>query len=189
MSSTENEALVNQRREEILLAALDCFGEKGFVAAKMKDVAARIGMSVGNLYNYFKNKDDIVETLAQREVDRLIKKIECTNRDDTNQQIAELAAIAMSRLTFRNAVFALDIMNASTSNERLLKVLQRYDRVRREALLSMYKQMGINNPEVKLEMDMCLLDGLVIRSVVDPTLNAPRLAESAARQIVLGRTV
>ncbi len=189
MSQMENDALVSQRREEILFAALECFGEKGFVAAKMKDVATRVGMSVGNLYNYFKNKDDIVETLAQRQIDRLISKIESANRDDTVQQIHDLAEIAMTRLSLRNAVFALDIMNASTSNERLLKVLQRYDRVCREALLSTYKQMGVNNPEVKLEMDMCLLDGLVIRSVADPTLNAPRLAESVARQIVLGHVV
>ena len=40
MSSLENEALATRRREEILRAARFCFGEKGFSATKMKDIAA-----------------------------------------------------------------------------------------------------------------------------------------------------
>lgn len=74
MSSLENEALATRRREEILRAARFCFGEKGFSATKMKDIAVRLQMSVGNLYNYFKSKDEIVRTLAQRQIDNLVKK-------------------------------------------------------------------------------------------------------------------
>ena len=73
MSSLENEALATRRREEILRAARFCFGKKGFSATKMKDIAARLQMSVGNLYNYFKSKDEIVRTLAQRQIDKLVK--------------------------------------------------------------------------------------------------------------------
>ncbi len=181
----ESEDLVNRRRTEILAAAIDCFGEKGFVATKMKDIAARAQMSVGSLYNYFNNKDDIVETLAQRETDKLIEKIQSANRDEPIKQMRDLAKIAMTRLNLKNAIFALDIMNATTSNERLLKVLQRYDKVCREALLQTYKNKNYYNPEAKLDLDMCLLDGLVIRAIADPTLNAERLAKLVARQIVM----
>ncbi len=181
----ESEDLVNRRRSEILLAAIECFGEKGFVATKMKDIATRAQMSVGSLYNYFNNKDDIVETLAQEQTDKLIEKIKRANRDVPTKQMRDLAGIAMTRLNLKNAIFALDIMNATTSNERLLKILQRYDKVCREALLETYKNKNYYNPEAKLDLDMCLLDGLIIRAIADPTLNAERLAKMVARQIVM----
>lgn len=181
----ESEDLASRRRAEILAAAIECFGEKGFVATKMKDIAARAQMSVGSLYNYFNNKDDIVETLARIETDKLIEKIQSANRDEPIKQMRDLARIAMTRLNLKNAIFALDIMNATTSNERLLKVLQRYDKFCREALLETYKNKNYYNPEAKLDLDMCLLDGLVIRAIADPSLNAERLAKMVARQIVM----
>lgn len=185
MSTSGSDELVSRRREEILIAALECFGEKGFVATRMKDIAAHVEMSVGNLYNYFRNKDDIVETLAQRQIDRLIDKLRRTDYEDQEQQIRDLTEIAMTRLNLRNAIFALDVMNASTSNMKLSLVFQRYDKACREALLAVYQQKKIPNPEVRLEMDMCLLDGLTIRAIVDPMLDARRLAEAVARHVVL----
>ncbi len=181
----ESEDLASRRREEILAAAIECFGEKGFVATKMKDIASRAKMSVGSLYNYFNNKDDIVETLAQRETDKLIEKIQSANRDEPIKQMRDLAKIAMTRLNPKNAIFALDLMNATTSNDRLLNCLRRYDKVCREALLETYKNKKYYNPEAKIDLDMCLLDGLVIRVIADPSLNAERLAKMVARRIVM----
>lgn len=182
----EAQDLVSRRRSEILLAAIECFGEKGFVATKMKDIAERAQMSVGSLYNYFNNKDNIVETLAQDQIDKLIDKINKANREVPTKHMRDLACIAMTRLNIKNAIFALDIMNASTSNERLLKILQRYDKACREALLESYKDKNYYDPEAKLDLDMCLLDGLIIRAIADPSLNAERLSKLVARQIVMG---
>ena len=70
---------VNERRREILLEASKCFREKGFHATGMRDVAARIGMTVGSLYYYFRNKEAILaycqeETLGRLEA--LVAKVE-----------------------------------------------------------------------------------------------------------------
>ncbi|MBC7248266.1 MAG: TetR/AcrR family transcriptional regulator [Actinobacteria bacterium] len=52
-------ALVKKRREEIIDAALQVFGEKGYHAAKIEDIAAVLGIGHGTFYRYFKNKLDI----------------------------------------------------------------------------------------------------------------------------------
>ena len=67
--------LYEQRREEILDVARECFAEKGFNATTMVEVARRTGMSVGNLYNYFHGKAAIVECLAEREVKKLADQV------------------------------------------------------------------------------------------------------------------
>lgn len=61
-----------QRRiEQILTAAMAVFAESGYDGATTNAIAARAGISPGSLYQFFRNKDDIVRELAQRYGQRL----------------------------------------------------------------------------------------------------------------------
>jgi len=51
-------------REDILAAARELFFDLGFQGATMRLVADRVGMSVGNLYKYFKNKEEMFESVV-----------------------------------------------------------------------------------------------------------------------------
>ncbi len=62
---------VDRRRREILEAAESLIAEKGYRAATMNDVATRAGTSIGNVYFYFSNKDEIVLAV----IDRLCEEI------------------------------------------------------------------------------------------------------------------
>ncbi|MEZ6196715.1 MAG: TetR/AcrR family transcriptional regulator [Planctomycetota bacterium] len=59
------------RRREILRAASKCFREKGFHPTGMRDVAASLGMTVGNLYYYFRNKGEILRFCQLHTLGRL----------------------------------------------------------------------------------------------------------------------
>lgn len=48
------------RKREILAAASRVFRKKGLHAAGMRDIAAELGMHVGNLYYYFRNKEELL---------------------------------------------------------------------------------------------------------------------------------
>ncbi len=47
-------------RQRILKAARQVFVEKGFHRANIDDVVAASGLSVGSIYGYFKNKDELI---------------------------------------------------------------------------------------------------------------------------------
>jgi AcrR family transcriptional regulator len=51
-------------REALLDAARVVFGQSGFVAARMTDVAYTAGLSLGALYRYFGSKEDLFEALV-----------------------------------------------------------------------------------------------------------------------------
>lgn len=53
-----------QRRQEILYAALDLFVSKGYAATKISDIAERVPMSVGLLFHYFESKEKLYEELV-----------------------------------------------------------------------------------------------------------------------------
>ena len=54
-----------QRRQEILYAALDLFVTKGYAATKISDIADRVSMSVGLLFHYFESKEKLYEELVK----------------------------------------------------------------------------------------------------------------------------
>ncbi len=46
-------------KEKIDLSALQVFAEKGYTGTKIADIGERAGISVGNIYRYYKSKDEI----------------------------------------------------------------------------------------------------------------------------------
>lgn len=62
-SAERREHKHNRARSNILEAAAVAFQEKGLAGTRLQDIAARSGYTVPTLYNYFRNKDAIVEAL------------------------------------------------------------------------------------------------------------------------------
>ncbi len=66
MSPTDpvKDAVVQARRRQILEAAVIQFSEKGFHKTTIKDIARRAGIADGTIYNYFKNKQDLMVAMV-----------------------------------------------------------------------------------------------------------------------------
>ena len=62
----QNAAIKDERREQILSAALRLFAKRGFAATKISDVVEGAGMSHGLVYHYFKSKEEIFYELLKR---------------------------------------------------------------------------------------------------------------------------
>ena len=55
----------SKTKEKILKHALKLFATKGYKATTVRDIAGSIGIKQSALYNHFKNKDEILETLIR----------------------------------------------------------------------------------------------------------------------------
>ncbi len=53
------------RKDEIITAAWKCFAEKGYQGTTMRDIAKKLDLSTGVIYNYFKNKDEILDAIME----------------------------------------------------------------------------------------------------------------------------
>jgi len=53
-----------QRRAQILAAAMTCFARQGYRATSMDDVVRESGLSVGAIYSYFASKEDLFLALS-----------------------------------------------------------------------------------------------------------------------------
>lgn len=75
--------LVEQRRGQILKAAVKLFSEKGYYITTVQQIAAKAGVSTGLIYQYFGDKDDVlflalnrVLETYEREIPRRLEGIE-----------------------------------------------------------------------------------------------------------------
>lgn len=59
------QVLKEEIRERIKSAALTEFEMNGYLGTTMRGIASRAELTVGNLYRYFNNKDDLFETIMQ----------------------------------------------------------------------------------------------------------------------------
>jgi AcrR family transcriptional regulator len=57
--------IVEDRREQILEAAMRVFAQKGFVRATNKDIAHEAGITSGLIYHYFENKEALLRAIIE----------------------------------------------------------------------------------------------------------------------------
>jgi AcrR family transcriptional regulator len=75
--------LVEDRREQIIEAALRVFAQKGFVRATNKEIAQEAGITPGLIYHYFESKEDLLRAaIAEHSPLRLIHALPAETLDE-----------------------------------------------------------------------------------------------------------
>jgi len=113
-----------ERRLQILEAAVTRFISQGYHQTGMRDVAAEAGVSLGNVYNHFAGKDEILATIAGLEAEEIADFIDLLHgsgdpKDRLDRFVAEYAAY--SGLP-ENALLSLEVV-AAAARERKIAAL------------------------------------------------------------------
>lgn len=61
------------RHDRIIDAATALFREQGYEAVKMESIAAAAEVSIGTIYNYYRNKGDLLVAIVSLEVEEVLK--------------------------------------------------------------------------------------------------------------------
>jgi len=64
-----------QKREDILDAAIRVFAEKGFHSSRISDIAREAGVAEGTIYLYFRNKDDLLLSVFSKRVGDFVEDV------------------------------------------------------------------------------------------------------------------
>jgi TetR/AcrR family fatty acid metabolism transcriptional regulator len=62
----------SDKRERILRAAVKVFAKKGFFASRVSEIAKAAGVADGTIYLYFKSKDEVLTSLFEDRMSRLL---------------------------------------------------------------------------------------------------------------------
>jgi AcrR family transcriptional regulator len=83
LKKTDKKAL---KRESIIQAALQLFSTNGFHKTTIPDIAKKLQMSVGNLYNYFSSKDILAKEIIKYTSEVLGDEIRTVNMLDISSE-------------------------------------------------------------------------------------------------------
>ncbi len=117
-----------QARISILDAAAAEFSEKGYRKTTMDDIAKRIGVSKGALYQYFRSKEQLLGALGERLVRIVAEEIESSLKEGRQlREVSEEAFDSVSRLAQRiypNLV--VELLYEAPNSKELQAIVRKY---------------------------------------------------------------
>lgn len=86
-----------ERRRQILLAAVQVFGRSGFYEAKIEDVAQAAGLGKGTIYEYFRSKAELFQAMLNYVGERHLEELRSSAQGCRSAR-EKLAALAKAHL-------------------------------------------------------------------------------------------
>jgi AcrR family transcriptional regulator len=130
-----------ERIAQILAVAAELFGERGYDAVNLEDVAERLDVTKGSLYHYFAGKDELaaaaIETLGSDWTDRLERLPAGADGPPTARLralIREHVAIAVREYPAALRLFLAPSTWPDALRARIAELRRRHDRVFRAVL-------------------------------------------------------
>ncbi len=99
-STVPARAVVIDKREAILRAAIKVFAGKGFFNSKVADIAGEAGIADGTVYLYFKSKEDILHSVFDRAMEEFISegKKEIAEINEADKRLRRIAELHLEKL-------------------------------------------------------------------------------------------
>jgi len=121
-----------ERRSKIVAAATRLFGRRGIARTSLTDVAKQAGVPLPSLYDYFKDKQDLVAAVPEENYLALYAQLTGQADNDVDPR-KQLRAIYLGNLAYIRAnpdwgrVFFLEIWpSAAIGEARIRKAVDRY---------------------------------------------------------------
>jgi len=85
-----------ERRNEILDAADELFGQQGFDGTSTNDILQKVGIARGTLYYHFKSKEDIMDALIERYTERILSAAKEIANDKNRAVYERIIGVVMA---------------------------------------------------------------------------------------------
>src|SRR2546421_3697373 len=119
-----NVQLQADRRGEILAAAQTCFARSGFHQTSMQEICTEAGMSPGNLYRYFRSKEDIIAAIAERDRAETAQQFAAVGQGNFFDGLAALAQHHLVERSLEEVALCAEIMAESRRNPAVARIYQ-----------------------------------------------------------------
>lgn len=185
----------HSRRNQILDDAQRCFKKQGFHKTTLRDIAQEFGMSAGHIYNYFSNKEAIIEALVELRTQEFLDMIDTDKFADLppeERMDKELGQVVDAYLNLDNTSLSIAIMNEALINPKVYEiVVAAASKVRNlivEAQLLAMKEERRYAPPYEVIESRCMtiramLEGLRLAHIFTPEMDVPLVREMAIKRI------
>jgi AcrR family transcriptional regulator len=176
---------VEARRQQIVDAASMCVRRAGFHGASMAEIAQAAGLSVGQIYRYFENKEAIVSAIVAQDVAEMRDKF--SELQSSDEPLLEAVIDGCSQAVdehydLERSALMLEVLAEAARNPRVAAILQAADAEERGFAHDILRQVlppGCSERELAArgEVLSMLFDGMAVRGVNNPAADREAIAE------------
>ncbi|NWH07448.1 MAG: TetR/AcrR family transcriptional regulator [Alphaproteobacteria bacterium] len=176
----------DKRWAQILDAAVARFAREGFHGASMASIAEEAGMSVGQIYRHFANKEAIIAAIVERDADETAAHCASLQVEPdalVESIVTDLEAAMNGESLQGGAPLRLEVLAEAARNPRMAALVQGADaRLRAAARQAFTHTLGgradPQSIESRLDIIAMLFDGAASRSIKNPNTNTRATAEA-----------
>jgi len=164
------EEIRQKSRENIENIALELFAIKGYHATSISQIAEKAGISKGLLYNYYKSKEHLLDSVIMKVYDEIMRIVQMSENLPAEKQIEQMIIQTIDHLK-KNITFwrlYLFLFHQSDVHKKLSEL---YEKMRDDYLnyvVKLFKEMGSNNPTMEALMLGTMFDGIGLNYVTAP---------------------
>lgn len=178
--------------DAILEATAQILSRQGYAACSTNQIAEKAGVSIGGLYQYFKDKQAILRELCIREVQKDVTAIEqCLEKmagAPIEQITPALISVALERFSDRPRLRQILMHESPTGRpEQDLRVMRKHLADLLTGYLKTYSQLKIH---ADMQLEVLILVSAVEAAIsaalleYGPRLDKPRLVEGVSEMVL-----
>jgi len=182
------------RREQIMQAAMVCFAKRGFHQASMHDISAEAGISVGLIYRYFENKEAVISAMADRHKQEIHEMLERARHAPTLLESLEIlfTAHCCEKEPRVTSAFVVDLYAEASRNPPVADLVRDVLQTAMDGLVDLIARSpeattaphGLA-PNELAELIFAVARGMLMRDVLQP--QEMTAAERRTRQLEVTR--
>jgi len=164
------ENIREERKQQILEAALEIFAQKGYHQASISQIASEANMSKGLLYNYFENKEQLLIKVMEDGIQYLLRAFAQPSKNNPADQLRKLIEESFNYMDEDQKHWRLYFSIIMQPQVQLIVMEKMMDMAMPafENLTSIFSQLGFDEPFQEARIFGAMLDGLGINYLMDP---------------------
>ena len=164
------EEIRQKSRENIEKIALELFALKGYHATSISQIAEKAGISKGLLYNYFKNKEQLLDSVVMKVYDEIMRIVQMSGNLPAEKQIEQMIIQTIDHLKKNISFWRLYLFLIHQSDVQK-KLSDLYEKMRDDYMnyvVKLFEEIGSKNPAMEAMMLGTMFDGIGINYVTAP---------------------
>ena len=181
-------------KQNIIDSAIKDIFENGYKGASMRNIASIANMTVGNLYRYFKNKDDLINYIIQPALNRINEIVyKYTNQTiDLNNPNFDLSNLSTNEIVNAFDDLSIELVNMYMEHPKVLAIFMMNSKIN-DQMVNWFKNVmkqfmklkhGLNDVNEERYDVLARMYSVSIFSGVKECLLNSRLNENELKQVI-----
>lgn len=172
LSKKQFEEIRKNKRKIILDAALEVFAKEGYHSSTVSTIAKKAGISQGLMYNYFKNKEELINELMIGMIETLMCEFMPVNPKEkiTRKHVVDFINMGID-LVLKDPKFWKLYFSVFLQPEVYAMVIDKMMKISglyMKAMAKYFKEKGEKDPLTMMRYFSAIMDGIQMHIMIDP---------------------